>query len=123
MPAFTRLTILLLVVTYTSAVPLLAAETYSVQDTWKLGGDGGWDYLTIDPAAHLLYITRGNRVMIVDVQTGKLAAEIPGFEGTHGVALDSAGKYAYVSDGRANMVRAKAPTPLSSSLSTNTSSR
>ncbi len=85
--------------------PLFGADTYKVQDTWKLGGDGGWDYLTMDPAAHLLYITRGTRVMVVDVQTGKLAAEIPGFEGIHGVALDSAGKYGYVSDGRANMVR------------------
>ena len=88
-----------------STAPLLAAENYSVQATWKLGGDGGWDYLTMDPDAHLLYITRGNRVMVVDVQTGKLAAEIPGFEGIHGVALDSAGKYGYVSDGRASMVR------------------
>lgn len=88
-----------------NATPLFAADTYRVQDTWKLGGDGGWDYLTMDPAAHLLYITRGNRVMVVDVQTGKLAAEIPGFDGIHGVALDSAGKYGYVSDGRANMVR------------------
>lgn len=88
-----------------NATTLFAGDSYKVLDTWKLGGDGGWDYLTIDPAAHLLYITRGNRVMVVDVQTGKLAAEIPGFDGIHGVALDSAGKFAYVSDGRANMVR------------------
>jgi YVTN family beta-propeller protein len=88
-----------------SAAPLLGADDYRVLDTWKLGGDGGWDYLTVDPAAHLLYITRGTRVMAVDLQTGKLAAEIPGFEGIHGVALDSDGKFAYVSDGRANMVR------------------
>ncbi len=95
----------LLIALSMNATVLLAEDTYKVQDTWKLGGDGGWDYLTMDPAAHLLYITRGNRVMVVDVQTGKLAAEIPGFEGIHGVALDSAGKYGYVSDGRANMVR------------------
>ncbi len=87
------------------ASPLFAADTYKVQDIWNLGGDGGWDYLTMDPDAHLLYITRGTRVMVVDVQTGKLLTEIPGFEGIHGVALDSAGKYGYVSDGRANMVR------------------
>ena len=60
----------------------------------------------MDAAAHLLYITRGNRVVVVDVQTGKLITEIPGFDGIHGVALDSDGKYAYVSDGRASMVRA-----------------
>jgi YVTN family beta-propeller protein len=105
MLVFRRLAIVLLTAACTSAAPLLAADTYTVADTWSLGGDGGWDYLTIDPVAHLLYITRGNRVMVVDVQTGKLAAEIPGFEGIHGVALDSDGKYGYVSDGRANMVR------------------
>jgi YVTN family beta-propeller protein len=87
------------------ATTLFAADAYRVLDTWKLGGDGGWDYLTVDSAAHLLYITRGTRVMVVDLQTGKLAAEIPGFDGIHGVALDSDGKFAYVSDGRANMVR------------------
>jgi YVTN family beta-propeller protein len=97
--------IFLVAATCIGTAPLLAADTYNVLDTWKLGGDGGWDYLTIDPAAHLLYVTRGTRVMVVDVQTGKLVAEISGFEGIHGVALDSAGKYGYVSDGRANLVR------------------
>ncbi len=87
------------------APPLRAADAYKVEATWTLGGDGGWDYLAVDPAAHILYITRGNRVMVVDLQSGKLAAEIPGFEGIHGVALDAVGKYGYVSDGRANMVR------------------
>jgi YVTN family beta-propeller protein len=105
-PALLRVVaVVMAAATCISTAPLLAAENYSVQATWKLGGDGGWDYLTMDPDAHLLYITRGNRVMVVDVQAGKLAAEIPGFEGIHGVALDSAGKYGYVSDGRANMVR------------------
>jgi YVTN family beta-propeller protein len=88
-----------------SGAPVFAADNYKVIDTWKLGGDGGWDYLTVDSAAHLLYITRGNRVMVVDLATGKQAAEIPGFEGIHGVALDTSGKVGYVSDGRANMVR------------------
>ena len=100
-----RVAAALLIAISMNATALLAQDSYKVQATWTLGGDGGWDYLTIDSAAHLLYITRGNRVMVVDLQTGKLAAEIPGFEGIHGVALDSAGKHGYVSDGRANMVR------------------
>jgi len=100
-----RVAAALLIAISMNATALLAQDSYKVQATWTLGGDGGWDYLTIDSAAHLLYITRGNRVMVVDLQTGKLAAEIPGFDGIHGVALDSAGKFGYVSDGRANMVR------------------
>src|SRR6266568_436174 len=77
---------------------------YKVQQTWSIGGDGGWDYLTVDSTARLLYIARGTRVQIVDLQTGKLAGEIPGFKGTHGVALDAAGKMGYISDGRSNNV-------------------
>jgi YVTN family beta-propeller protein len=81
---------------------LFAADgPYQVVQTWKLGGDGGWDYLTVDAPAHLLYITRGNRVMVVDVNSGQLVREITGFQGIHGVALDSDGRYGYVSDGRA----------------------
>ena len=82
----------------------LAADDYSVEKTWKIGGDGGWDYLTVDSGNHILYIARGNRIQIVDTQSGKLLKEITGFQGTHGVALDSAGKYGYISDGRANTV-------------------
>jgi len=99
--------IALAIATITSAnvIPASAADTYQVQQTWKLGGDGGWDYLKVDEPAHLLYITRGNRVMVVDVQTGKLLDEINGFQGVHGVALDTTGKYGYISDGSAGMVR------------------
>jgi YVTN family beta-propeller protein len=104
-PSPLRFVAVLLIALSVSASGLFAADTYKVEATWPLGGDGGWDYLTVDSDAHLLYITRGNRVMVVDIQTGKLIAEIPGFEGIHGVALDFADKFGYVSDGRANMVR------------------
>jgi DNA-binding beta-propeller fold protein YncE len=76
-----------------------------VQQTWPIGGDGWWDYLTTDPDAHLLYIGRANRVQVVDTQTGKLVHEILGQQGVHGVALDPNGKLGYISDGAANMVR------------------
>lgn len=77
---------------------------YKVQATWTIGGDGGWDYLTADGGAHLLYIGRGNRVQVVDTQTGKLAGEILGFKGVHGVALNTDGKTGYISDGGSNQV-------------------
>ena len=31
------------------ARPAAAQQPYHVIDTWKLGGDGGWDYLLADP--------------------------------------------------------------------------
>ena len=77
---------------------------YKVEARWKIGGEGGWDYLTTDAQAHLLYLTHGPRVEIVDTRSGKAVGSITGLQGTHGVALDDEGKYGYISDGRGNVV-------------------
>jgi YVTN family beta-propeller protein len=88
-----------------AAVPPVAAQQpYHVIDHWKLGGEGFWDYLIVDSPAHRLYLTRGNHVDVVDTQTGKLAGSIANLHGTHGVALDNAGKFGYISDGGGNAV-------------------
>jgi YVTN family beta-propeller protein len=84
--------------------PVAAQQPYKVVDRWKVGGGGGWDYLLADPPAHRLYITRGARVDVVDTQTGKLSGSIMGLHGTHGIALDTAGKFGYISDGGGNAV-------------------
>lgn len=78
---------------------------YRVQQTWHVSGDGWWDYMTVEPAAHRLYIARGNRVQVVDTRTGKLITEMGGMQGTHGIALDQNGKSGYISDGGAGVVR------------------
>ena len=86
------------------ARPVSAQQPYRVIDQWKLGGEGGWDYLLADPSAHRLYVTHGARVEVLDTTTGKPVGAITGLQGTHGVALDTAGKFGYISDGRANAV-------------------
>jgi DNA-binding beta-propeller fold protein YncE len=88
------------------AAPALLAgqQPYKVIDHWKIGGDGGWDYLIVDSPAHRLYLTRGARVDVVDTQTGKLVGSVAGLHGTHGVAFDTAGKFGYISDGGGNAV-------------------
>ncbi len=83
---------------------LSAQQPYHVIDHWKLGGDGFWDYLLVDSSAHRLYITHGQRVEVIDTETGKPVGAITGLKGTHGVALDNAGKFGYISDGGANAV-------------------
>jgi YVTN family beta-propeller protein len=92
------------ILTFTSSSALLAEGPYHVQDKWKVGGDGGWDYLAVDPQSGLLYITRGNHVMVVDTTAGKAVADITGLKGTHGVAFDTNGKDGYISDGASNAV-------------------
>ena len=92
------------------ALPLVSGNTaaaqgpYHVVDHWKIGGTGGWDYLLADPDAHRLYITHGPTVEVLDTGTGKFVGSIAGLGGTHGIALDSEGRFGYISDGRANAV-------------------
>lgn len=81
-----------------------AQQPYRVLDHWKVGGSGGWDYLTADGAAHRLYVTHGQRVEVLNTTTGKVVGAITGLKGTHGIALDLEGKLGYISDGGANAV-------------------
>ena len=87
-------------------IPAAAQSTspYKIVDHWKIGGTGGWDYLTVDPAAHRLYVTHGPRVEVLDTTSGKVVGSITGLKGTHGVALNTDGKTGYVSDGQGNSV-------------------
>jgi YVTN family beta-propeller protein len=89
---------------FTSSGLASAQQPYKILDKWKIGGDGGWDYLLADPSAHRIYITHGARVDVVDTQTGKVTGAITGLHGTHGIALDDAGKFGYISDGGGNAV-------------------
>jgi YVTN family beta-propeller protein len=95
---------LLTTIAFTVALPALAQKAYRIQDKWKVGGEGGWDYLTVDSAAQRIYITHGGRVEVLDSRSGKSVGAITGLKGTHGVALDEAGKFGYISDGGANAV-------------------
>jgi YVTN family beta-propeller protein len=89
---------------FAAAQPAAAQDPYRVLDRWKLSDSGGWDYLLADSAAHRLYITRGDHVDVLNSTDGKLIGTISGLHGTHGVALDTAGKVGWVSDGGGNAV-------------------
>jgi YVTN family beta-propeller protein len=94
----------LALVVCSSGVAAYAQGNYQIQDRWKIGGEGGWDYLKTDPSAHLLYVTHGKTVDVIDMQSGKVVHTIEGLKGTHGVALEGAGKFGYITDGGANEV-------------------
>ena len=87
-----------------SLATLCAAQNYHVTEHWKVGGQGGWDYLLSDDAAHRLYITHNSRVEVVDSTTGKPIGAITGLKSTHGVALNTDGKTGYISDGAGNAI-------------------
>lgn len=79
-----------------------SAPGYSVVRTMLIGGDGGWDYVFVDSVAHRAYIARATRFQVVDLESGKLAGEIPDTPGAHGVALVPDLGIGFTSNGREN---------------------
>jgi YVTN family beta-propeller protein len=89
---------------FLSIAAVCSAQNYHVTDHWRLGGQGGWDYLLSDDAAHRLYVTHNSRVEVVDSATGKPIGAVTGLKSTHGVALNPDGKTGYISDGAGNAI-------------------
>jgi len=69
-----------------------------------LGGEGGWDYLALDGKSRLLYVTHGNAVEILNVDSGVKGEAITGLQGVHGVAFAPERGRGYISNGRGNSV-------------------
>jgi YVTN family beta-propeller protein len=81
-----------------------AKSDYHVVKKIEVKGEGGWDYLTMDPGAQRLYITRGDRVMVLDVEKEKIVGEITKTPGVHGVALVPKRKKGFISNGGDNSI-------------------
>lgn len=93
---------LMMVVLVASAA--FAAEGYHVLNKIKIGGTGGWDYVTVDSNAHRLYATHGTVVDVVDLDSGKPVGSIPQLHGVHGVALAPDMNKGFISNGQSNSV-------------------
>jgi DNA-binding beta-propeller fold protein YncE len=81
-----------------------AGPGYHVAKTYKLGGEGGWDYLSADANARRLYISRGTHVIVLDVDSGKTVGDIPDTQGVHGIALAPDLGRGFTSNGREGTV-------------------
>jgi YVTN family beta-propeller protein len=92
-----------------------AGPGYHTVATYKLGGDGGWDYLTVDAAARRLYISRATHVMVVDADSGKSVGDIADTPGVHGIALAPELGRGFVSNGREGTVSIFDPKTLATS--------
>jgi DNA-binding beta-propeller fold protein YncE len=75
-------------------------SSYHITHTYTLGGDGSWDYVVPDPPNHRLFITRQNRVMVVDEDNGTLLGEINGINGAHGTAIAGASGHGFATSGK-----------------------
>src|SRR5881227_1620166 len=82
-------------------VALVGAQSasYRITRTYKVGGDGSWDYVVPDPPNHRLFIARQNRVMVIDEDTGKLLGEVTGINGAHGTAIAPSSGHGFATSG------------------------
>lgn len=79
--------------------PASAQTNWQVLKTFHIGGEGGWDYVTIDAPNHRLFVTRTTHTQAIDVDTGKVLGDIPGQIRSHGVAIVPRLGRGFITDG------------------------
>jgi len=99
-----RACVLLAVVSSIVGRGALAQEKWAVEKTFHVGGEGGWDYVTLDAQNHRLYVPRSSHTMVIDADSGKTLADIPGQQHNHGVALAPAVGRGFITDGSGSIV-------------------
>jgi DNA-binding beta-propeller fold protein YncE len=86
------------------AAAVAAATGYHIVGEIAIGGEGGWDYLTVDSAARRLYVSHATHVVVVDLDTNKVVGDIPDTPGVHGIAIAPELNRGFISNGRGNNV-------------------
>lgn len=80
------------------------AQQYAISKEIKVGGDGGWDYLSVNEPAQQLFVSHGSVVNVIDLKSGKTAATINDTNGVHGIAIANDLNKAFISDGKDNAI-------------------
>ena len=75
-------------------------EQYQFLTEIPIGGEGGWDILTIDPTANRLYLSHATKVVVVDVTKNALVGEITDTPGVHAFVAAPELKRGFSSNGK-----------------------
>lgn len=94
------------------AIAPAAPAALHVLRSFPIGGDGGWDYVTIDSEHRRLYVPHATHVVVLDADTGKPLGDLPDTAGVHGVALAPDLGKGFASNGRADTVTVFDPASL-----------
>ncbi len=77
----------------------ISGGEYHVAQVFHPGGEGGWDYLTVDSQTDLLFVPRVTHTQVLDGVTGRIVGDIPGQKHNHGVAIAPSSGRGFISDG------------------------
>src|SRR2546423_441093 len=86
---------------FVGAVTARAGDYHLLKEI-PVGGEGGWDYLSIDPPGRRLYVSHGNSVVVIDVDSEKVVGEIKDTPGVHGLAVAADLGKGFTTNGREN---------------------
>ena len=84
-----------LVIFFITCASAFAADegAYKFLREIPIGGEGGWDILTVDSASHRLYLSHSTKVVVVDLEQNAVIGEIADTPGVHGfVAVPEVGR-------------------------------
>ena len=87
-----------------AAAAAAPSATYQVLSRLPLTGAGGWDYLSFDAQHRHLFVSRGDRVLVIDVDQQKQVGTIANTQGVHGIAIAPDLRRGYTSDGKSASV-------------------
>ena len=98
-----RLTMLLILLYSAVAFSQGSKPLYQQTAKWTIGGEGGWDYLTLSPNSDRLFIAHTNKIEVIDTSNGKVIGEVPA-NGAHGIAIVPEKNLGFSTNGRAGTV-------------------
>jgi YVTN family beta-propeller protein len=80
----------------------VAQDAYKFVREIQIGGEGGWDILTIDSAANRLYLSHATKVVVVDLNKNTVAGEIAETPGVHAFVAVPEFQHGFSSNGKEN---------------------
>ena len=97
-----RLLVTILCLSLINVLNVCAEGPYRLLKEISIGGEGGWDYLSIDEAARRLYVTHATKIVVIDLDKDTVIGEIMDTPGVHGFAVAPELGRGFSSNGKEN---------------------
>ena len=101
---YRRTSLAICLVAFLGAPGLRADDLYYFIQAIPIGGEGGWDYLSVDASSRKLYVSHNTKVIVIDIDKDEVVGQITGTPGVHGFAIAPSLHRGFSSNGRENNV-------------------